>query len=152
MNDTPVAELANDIVKAYLTFSDTTRMLTLPSWITADMSLSHLKAIVLLEYHGALTISELAKSLGMGKPAASLLVQQLVEQELVERSEDIRDRRRAIVRPTARGIGLIAGRREQIRTALQRWLGRLDRDDLTSLHRGLTALMQVVQADSAVGI
>ncbi len=148
MTDTSVAQLTNDIIQVYLTISDTTRMLTLPSWITSDMSLSHLKAIVLLEYHSALTISELAKSLGLGKPAASLLVQQLVERELVERTEDAKDRRRAIVRPTARGVGLIAGRREQIRAALQRWLERLDRDDLASLHRGLAALIRVVKSET----
>jgi DNA-binding MarR family transcriptional regulator len=94
-----------------------------------------------------LIISELAELLSMGNPAASILVQQLVEQGLVERSEDKKDRRRTYVRPTARGIALLAGRREQIRANLLRWLGHLGDDELAGLQRGLGALMRVVQAE-----
>jgi MarR family transcriptional regulator, organic hydroperoxide resistance regulator len=142
-------KLANDIVQAYLELGDTLRMAALPSWITAELNLSQLKAIVLLEHHGALTVSELAKLLGMGNPAASILVQQLVQQGLVERSEDVKDRRRTFVRATARGAGLIASRREHIQTNLRRWLNQLGDDELASLQHGLSALLRVVQAEQA---
>ena len=117
-------ELANEVVQAYLALGDVTRWASLPTWITADLNLSQLQAIVLLEHHGTLIISELSGLLGIGNPAASMLVQQSVEQELVERSEDDKDRRRTVVRPTTRGIALIAGRREQIRANLLRWLSQ----------------------------
>ena len=143
------AELANEVVRAYLELGDATRMASLPSWLTADLNLSQLKAIVFLEHHGALIISKLAGLLGIGNPAASILVQQLVEQGLVERSEDKEDRRRTYVQPTARGIALLAGRREQIKSNLLRWLGQLDDNDLVSLQRGLGALIRVVQTEQS---
>jgi DNA-binding MarR family transcriptional regulator len=144
-------KVANDVVLAYLELAETLRMAAdaLPSWITADMNLSQLKAIVLLEHHRALTVSGLAKLLGMGNPATSILVQQLVQQGLVERSQDDEDRRRAFVRPTARATELIAHRREHIQANLSRWLRQLSDDELASLQCGLGALIRVVQAEQA---
>jgi len=147
MNELTFSQRVNDIIEAYLDLGNATRVASLPNWITTDMTLSQLKAIIMLEFYGPMTVSELARRLGVGNPAASLLVQQLVEQELVERSEDSQDRRRTYVRPTARGSGLIASRREQIKLSLGRWLNRLDEEDLISLHRGLSALLRITQAE-----
>ena len=149
MKDRSLTELADEVVQAYLALGDATRLASLPSWITADLSLSQLKAIILLEHHGALIISELASLLGMGNPAASIRVQQLVEQGLVERSEDTKDRRRTYVRPTPCGVALLAGRREQIRENLLRWLRKLGDDELDGLHGGLGALIRVAQAEQS---
>jgi DNA-binding MarR family transcriptional regulator len=140
--------LANEIVQAYVEIGDATRLNSLPSWVTTDLTLnlSQLKSIVFLEYHVMLTISELGRLLGVGNPAASLLVQQMVEQGLVERSEDIKDRRRTFVRLTTKGAGLLAGRREQIKTSLSVWLEQMDDDELSNLQRSLSALLKISQA------
>ena len=147
MEEISRAKLANDIVQAYVEIGDATRLSALPAWVTTGLflNLSQLKSIVFLEYHNTLTISEMARLLGMGNPAASILVQQMVEHGLVERSEDIRDRRRTYVRLTTRGAGLLAGRREQIKTSLLHWLSQLDDDRLADLQRGLEALLQIMQ-------
>jgi DNA-binding MarR family transcriptional regulator len=147
MNDPSSTQRMNDIIQAYLDLGSATRMASLPNWITTEMTLSQLKTIILLEFYGPMTVSELARRLGVGNPAASLLVQQLVEQELVERSEDSKDRRRTYVRPTARGSSLIAARREMIKVSLGRWLNRLGDEDLVSLQRGLDALLRVAQEE-----
>jgi len=149
MKDQMRTTLADDVVQGYLELSDTIRVTAVPSWINADLNVSQVKAIILLEHHGALTVSELARLIGIGNPAASILVQQLVEQGLVERSEDSKDRRRTFVRLTARGSGLMTGRRELVRTNLLRWLSQLSEDELASLQRGLGALLRVFQADPA---
>ncbi|RPI85097.1 MAG: MarR family transcriptional regulator [Chloroflexi bacterium] len=139
--------LINDIVLSYLELGNTLRMGALPSWITADLSLSQLKALVLLEYHGAMTVGELARLLEMGNPAASVLVQQMVQQGLVERAEDEKDRRRTFVQATAKGTGMLTSRREYIQTNLLRWLEMLSEDEVEGLRRGFEALMRVVQKE-----
>jgi DNA-binding MarR family transcriptional regulator len=147
MTEPTQSDLANAIIQAYLQVGDATRFASLPGWLTADLTISQLKAIVLLASGGPLTISELARLLGMGNPAASILVQQLVEQGYIERYEDSQDRRRTYVRPTERGAGLLAGRREQIRTSLLGWLGQMDGADLAALQQGLEALIRVIPAE-----
>ena len=141
------AQLANAVMQAYIELGDVIRLAALPRWFTAELNITQLKAILLLEYHNTLTVSELARLVSVGNPAGSILVQQLVEQGFVERSEDARDRRRTFVRLTEQGNGLIASRREQIRTHLGRWLASMDDADLASLHRGLGALMRVMEAE-----
>ncbi|HZW03482.1 MAG TPA: MarR family transcriptional regulator [Anaerolineaceae bacterium] len=149
MDEANRTERVNDILQAYLALGDALRLSALPSWVSADLSMSQVKAIVLLEYHGALTVSELARQLGLGNPAASTLVQQLVELGLVERSEDTRDRRRTYVRPTAQGIRMITGRREYIKHNLTRWLSQLTDEELAGLQQGYRALFRVLEAEQA---
>lgn len=147
MNEPTRTEMANDIIQAYIELGNTLRLGALPGWIAADLNLSQLKAIVLLEHHGAMTISALARLLEMGNPAASILVQQLVQQGLVERSEDEKDRRRTFVRLTPNGVRLVASRREYSQGKLQRWLSQMSDEEIVNLQRGLGALLRVVQEE-----
>ncbi|RPI48269.1 MAG: MarR family transcriptional regulator, partial [Chloroflexi bacterium] len=109
MKSPPLSQEVAEAVQAYLALGDAIRLASLPGWIVADLTISQLKALGLLEHHGTLAVSELARSLSVGNPAASILVQQLVDQALVERSEDARDRRRTLVRLTTQGADLISG-------------------------------------------
>src|SRR5437588_6971759 len=77
-----------------------------------------------------MTIGQLADALGSGKPAASILVERLVQLALVERAEDPLDRRRTIARVTPQGEELVARLRQGGRDRLRAWLSRLGDDDL----------------------
>lgn len=149
MNESARSQRIHEIIQTYIELGNTIRLSALPNWVTADLNVSQLKAIVLLEHYDTLTISELARLLDLGNSATSILVQQLVEQEVVERSEDVKDRRRTYVRVTARGARLIAGRREQIRVDLSRWLSQMDEPSLAKLQQGLDALVGIMQAEKA---
>jgi DNA-binding MarR family transcriptional regulator len=142
-------QLADEAVQAYLELGDAIRLASLPGWITADLTTSQVKAVILLEHHGPLPVGKLAELLGIGKPAASIIVQQLVEQEMVERSEDTLDRRRTLVSLTAKGSQLMSGQREQREGRLRRWFSQLDDDELTALRRGLGALAGIARSEQA---
>jgi DNA-binding MarR family transcriptional regulator len=143
------SELADDAIQAYLELGDAIRLASLPSWITADLTTSQVKAVILLEHHGPLPVGKLAEWLGIGNPAASIIVQQLVEQGLAERSEDSFDRRRTLVSLTAQGTQLISGQREQREGSLRRWLSQLGDEELTALRDGLRALVGIVRSEQA---
>jgi len=147
MKSPPLTQQAVEAAQAYLALGDALRLASLPGWIVADLTISQLKALVLLEHHGALAVGELARSLNVGNPAASILVQQLVDHALAERSEDARDRRRTLVRLTGQGAELIGGRRRQTEDNLSRWLGRLSEAERAGLVRGLGALVEVARAE-----
>ena len=149
MNEPSREGLENQAVQAYLELGDAIRIAILPGWITADLTISQAKAVMMLAHHGALAVSQLARLLEIGSPAASILVQQLVEQELVERSEDARDRRRTLVHLTGEGVKLIRGRQEQGEARLRGWLDRLGGDDLACLQRGLGALVEIVRSEQS---
>ena len=57
----------------------------------------HLPVIVVLSMQGTMTVSELARRVGVGVAATSLMVGELAKAGIVERHVDERDRRRTIV-------------------------------------------------------
>ena len=114
-----------------------------PVWLQLDLTMAQLKGLVLLAQDGPLTIGGMAGALGIGRPAASILVDRLVELGLVERTEDPIDRRRTFARLTPRAEELVARLRQGGRERMREWLNRLSDDDLAALARGLHALAAV---------
>lgn len=119
-----------------------------PTWQQLDLTMGQLKALVVLAEE-ALTVGGLANALGIGKPAASILVERLVQLDLVTRSEDVADRRRTLVRLTPEGNELMAQLRQGSRDTWYALLSRLDEADLTALAQGLQALARIAAAPPA---
>jgi DNA-binding MarR family transcriptional regulator len=118
-----------------------------PAWLRLDLTMGQLKALILLSDPAALTVGGLADQLGIGKPAASLLVDRLVQLQLVTRTEDAQDRRRTLLALTPEGGALVVQLREGGVNRLRTLMGRLDDDDLAALVRGLQALARVAAVD-----
>jgi DNA-binding MarR family transcriptional regulator len=93
----------------------------------ADLSPSQVSALMQLHRHGACGVSDIAERTGFTKPAASQMVERLVQQGLLQRSEDLTDRRVKQVTLTPTGRLLIEGGFE----ARRRWMEQLT-DTLTS--------------------
>jgi len=64
---------------------------------SGELAPRHLTAFALVALEGPMTVSELAAREGLAVSTASLLVTQLSEAGLVERREDVADRRRTVV-------------------------------------------------------
>lgn len=138
-------KLAREVAHAYLDFADVIRLATLPTWVHADLTTSQVKAIFLLAHHGSTPVGKLATLLRIGSPATSILVQQLVEKNLVQRAEDPQDRRRTLVSLTTHGNKLVGGQRDKREAKLLEWLAELDDDALQGLLRGLRALNDAIR-------
>ncbi|MFW6184352.1 MAG: MarR family winged helix-turn-helix transcriptional regulator [Chloroflexota bacterium] len=136
---------ADAVVEMYLALGDALRLDILPVWVTADLTISQLKALFLLAHYGPLAVGELAERLEVGNSTTSIVVQQLVEQDLVERSADAEDRRRTLVALTPQGARLIGGSRKKKEAVLRRWVAQLNDAQLADLRRGLRALLRVVR-------
>lgn len=116
-------------------------------WIELDLSMAQCKTLLLLCQQGALTIGAVADGLGVGRPAASNLVDRLVQHGLAARADDTADRRRTVATLTPAGQELVA-RLQQIRFAvLRQYLDRLSDPDLSALVQGIEALANAVLAD-----
>ena len=115
-------------------------------WSQLDLTMSQLKALHFIAHDGPLPVGGLGHALGIGKPAASLLVNRLVRQGLVTRAEDPLDRRRTLVALSGQGQELV----EQLqgsRERLAQWLGGLGDADLADLARALRALAAAASLD-----
>lgn len=114
-----------------------------PAWYQVELSVAQLKALFTLVDSGPMPIGGVAARLGIGLPAASSLVDRLVDHALVARREDRLDRRRTLAEPTAAGEALAQRLRQGSREALRSWLERMAAGDLEALLRGLRAMAAV---------
>lgn len=124
------------------------RRLNMPDWMHLDLSMGQLKALVALTTAGSINVSGLADQLEVGNPAASILVDRLVQLGYAQRTEDPDDRRRTLVTPTARGSDLAARLQQAGGERLLRWMEQMTPDDLAALTRGLSALAAIASRET----
>jgi DNA-binding MarR family transcriptional regulator len=119
-------------------------------WLHLDLTMGQLKTLAALASRQAMNVSTLAETLEVSKPTASILVDQLVQRGLAERTEDPEDRRRTLVTLSQAGSDLIVQLRQSgPQERMVRWLEALDPDDLNALRRGLQALAAIIQKENA---
>jgi len=106
-------QLVHAIVQAYMDLFVMMQFNTVSHWLMLELTFAQARALIILAAHKALTVSQLAKLLGVGNPTASILVQQLVERGLVTRTEHEVDRRHTVVRLSEKGAEIGAGRRQE---------------------------------------
>jgi DNA-binding MarR family transcriptional regulator len=140
-------ELVSTIVQAYMDLFMTMQFNAVSHWLMLELTFAQARALFMLAARQELTVSQLAKLLDVGKPTASILVQQLVERELVTRTEHETDRRHTIVRLSPKGAEIGASRRKEREKQWQRWLSQLSDDELDALARGLSAIVAVVKQE-----
>jgi DNA-binding MarR family transcriptional regulator len=123
---------------------------TMPEWLHLDLTMGQLKTLAALAAHQAMNISALAETLNVSKPTASILVDQVVQRGLAQRTEDPEDRRRTLVELTLAGSDLVAQLRQSgPQDRMVRWLEAMDPDDLAALTRGMQALAAIAGREAA---
>lgn len=121
-----------------------------PPWVaTIGLTMAQLRALMTLEDGGQLSVGHLAERLGIGMPAASSIVDRLVEEGLAERHQDPDDRRRIVVHPTEKGSGCIDRMRQGPREVLEALVGRLAPAECDHVLVGLRALARAAEAMQA---
>jgi len=118
-------------------------------WLELDLSMAQLKALIVIDREPLPTITLLSDRLGVGAPAASLLVEKLVRAGLAVRTEDRLDRRRVLVGLTPAGAVLVARLRLGSQALLEAWLGELTQGELEGLALGLGALLRAAEGRRA---
>jgi DNA-binding MarR family transcriptional regulator len=110
---------------------------------SSHLTLSQLKILLLLSRDGNIAGGELARRLGVGLAALSGMIDRLVVQDLVARTEDLHDRRVRRIGLTRNGAKLIgsiitAGAEKQ-----RRLLSRLSAEELRVVGQAMELLVTV---------
>ena len=143
--------LVEEALRAHEAIVQAVHATTESCWLDLDLTITQLKGLFVLADNAPVTVGGLAEMLGIGRPAASILVDNLVGLGLAERAEDAADRRRTIVRPSPTGCELVAALQHGGRQHMRDWFGRLAADDLAALVRGLTALAAAARDTPVTG-
>ena len=141
-------QAAGVVIQAYMDLFIMMQFNAVSHWLMLELTFAQARALIILAAKKELTVSQLAKLLGVGNPTASILVQHLVERGLVTRKEHATDRRRTLLCLSEQGAEIGAGRRKEREKQWQRWLGHLSDDELNALARGLSALQVAASTET----
>jgi len=145
------AELSPDVreaLKAQRVIYKTVLGMNSDEWLSLDLTMGQLKALVTLTARRDMTVSEVAEALGVGKPAASMLVDRLTHHGYVTRREDPDDRRRTVVTPTEAGEELVTRLRQSGgERTMVRWIRQMAPDDLAAFTQSMRALAAIAARD-----
>lgn len=122
-----------------------------PWFLTPGLTMAQLRALMTLSDSEHLTVGQLAERLNIGMPAASSIVDRLVEEGLADRHQDPGDRRRIVVHPTEQGSARIDRMRQGPREVLEALIHRLTPAEMDQVLVGLRALARAaegLQADT----
>ena len=108
--------------------------------IDIDVTMPQARCVLLVGLYPGISITQLATHMHVGLPAASGLVERLVEHGYVERNVDPDDRRHQLVTLAARGRELIDRFHELSSERLDEMLAGLSPAELRGLRVGIAAL------------
>jgi DNA-binding MarR family transcriptional regulator len=117
----------------------------------SHLTLTQIKILMLLARHGSVSGGELAGLLGVGPAALSGMIDRLVAQDLVARTEDLHDRRVRRITLTEAGSELIGGILDAGAEQLRKVLSRLSDEELATVARAMHLLVDATAGEPADG-
>jgi DNA-binding MarR family transcriptional regulator len=136
--------LVDQAVEAYQASWIALRQTAEEYWAQLELTAPQLKALILLEIRRQMTIGQIATMMNIGRPSASILIEQMVQLRLVVRTEDPADRRRTLVCLTRHGADLAAKLHRGDEDTMRQWFDRICNEDLSALSRGMRALAEAI--------
>jgi len=114
-------------------------------WLGLDLTMAQFKSVLMLVFTGGLTSRGLADQLRVGPSAVTQLVDRLVDQKLATRQPDESDRRVIWIRPTGKAKSLQDDLMQTSRPLLEEVLQGLAPNELATVRRALTLLVDRAQ-------
>jgi len=115
------------------------------AWMGLNLTIGQLKSLFFIDSEGRTNFRKLAAALGVTPPDVTRIIDRLVEQRLVSRRENPEDRRMQLLQPTKMGKALLSKLRENRTTHLYHILTHLNPEELTTVAKGLDALVKAAE-------
>jgi len=140
------SKLVEEIIRLQRRVDHARRQYQIDVWMDLPLTIAQLKSLLFIRNQGSTTSGKLAAALGVTPTNITGIVDRLIRQGLVSRTEDPGDRRVLLLRVTGKGEELTARLRERRRGYMTEVLGHMDDEDLAALARGLSLLVRAVES------
>ena len=115
-------------------------------WMTLSMSTSQMKSLMCIIENEKLSSKKLADMLDVTPANVTGVIDKLIEQGLVSRSESAQDRRVVFLEATEAGKKLIENLEQHASEQSSRMLSAMSEDELEHLYLGLAAFLRVTRS------
>jgi DNA-binding MarR family transcriptional regulator len=138
-------ELIREIIEIQRKADRARRQYELDVWMSLTLTRAQLKTLFFISNQGATNSKELAAALGVTPTDTTGIVDRLVKQGLISRTDNIRDRRKLLLRATDKGEELLAKLRERRRGYMSEILALMSVDELATIAKGLASLVKAME-------
>ena len=114
------------------------------------LSITQIRALTYLDWHAGASLMDVAEHLGLGAPATSRVVDELVKRGLVAREPGSDDRRRVALRLRREGKRALAGALVAARAPVAEKLASLTVEEQARLSAALLSLRALLQPEAPV--
>lgn len=118
------------------------------TWIDLDLTMSQMKALFFIRHGQPLTVTQLAAKMQIKLASASALVDRLMRANLVTRTVDPHDRRRAHLTLAPAAHHLLADLDERASVRFHTLLGHMSPTGSQALEHALEELIRIAQANT----
>jgi DNA-binding MarR family transcriptional regulator len=139
-------ELITKIIELQRKIDRARRQYELDVWMGLPLTMAQLKSLFFINNQGSTNSGKLAAALGVTPTNVTGIIDRLVKQGLVSRTEDVQDRRMLLLQATGRGEELVAKLRERRRGYLSEVLACFSVDELAMLAQGFNLLAEATEA------
>jgi DNA-binding MarR family transcriptional regulator len=117
-------------------------------WMELGLTIAQLKSLFFIVDKEKTNFKKLAEALAVTPPNITGIIDRLVEQGLVSRTENPEDRRIILLQATEKGRNLLNTLKENRNIKMTQILAKLSTEDLSCLAVGLSALLKAAKADN----
>ncbi len=108
------------------------------------ISRHHLEILKLLYEEGTLHVAEIADLLLISKSQMTRLIDELIDRGMVERQQDMQDRRKSNILLTPKGAAIVEKVRAHIQGNIKAWLSSLTDQELGQLSNSLKQIQNII--------
>ncbi|MBN1190677.1 MAG: MarR family transcriptional regulator [Dehalococcoidales bacterium] len=116
-------------------------------WMGLSLTIAQVKSLFFIFNEGTVNFRQLAAAMKVTPSNVTGIIDRLVEQELVSRTENPEDRRMLMLRLTEKGEVLISNLRERRFNQMSSVLSRMTESELEVVLKGVAVLAEVVEAE-----
>jgi MarR family transcriptional regulator, organic hydroperoxide resistance regulator len=139
-------ELIKEIVEFHRQIIRSVRLSAPDAWMRLSMTIPQVKSLFFITNHGSTNFKKLATALKVTPSNLTGVIDRLVEQGLVSRTENPEDRRQMTLKATEKGEALVSDLRERTISYLSRSLSGLSQEELSTIARGLEVLAKATKS------
>jgi len=116
-------------------------------WMGLSLTIAQVKSLFYIYNEGTINFRQLAAAMKVTPSNVTGIIDRLVEQQLVTRTENPEDRRMLMLRLTDKGESLINNLRERRVSQMSSLLTKMTREELETIQKGFAVLSKAVVID-----